>query len=67
MAEITLIDAETDGEQSDTFFIYNSWKGRKKDGKLVNIGLFSIKFKVNIVNKLFSHWALQYTLVILSD
>ena len=41
-------------------------KGRKKK-KFENIELFLIKFKVNIVSKLFSHWELQYTLVILSD
>ena len=63
MAEIILIYAETGGEQIDSFFIYNSLKGRKKEEKIRKYWINLIKFKVNDVNKLFSHWELQYTLV----
>ena len=62
-----LVNTEVDGEQSDTFFIYNSSKGRKKEERIRKYWIIFIKFKVNIVSKLFSHWELQYTLVILSD
>ena len=69
--KIILIEAEIDDEQSDTFFIYNSSKvekeERKKEEKIRKYWIIFIKFKVNIVSELFSHWELQYTLVILSD
>ena len=66
-AKIILIDAETDGEQCDTFFIYNSLKGTKKEEKIRKYWKIFVKFNANIVSKLFSHWELQYTLVVLSD
>ena len=67
VGEIILIDAEIDGEQCDTFFIYNSLKGTKKEEKIRKYWINLIKFKANIDSKLFSHWELQYTLVVLSD
>ena len=67
MAKIILVDAEIEGEQSDTFFIYNSSNGRKKVEKIRKYWIIFIKFKANIASKPFSHWELQHTLVILSD
>ena len=61
------VDAEIDGEQSGTFFIYNSSKGRKKEERICKYWIIFTKFKANIASKLFSYWELQYTLVILSD
>ena len=54
------------GEQSDTFF-YGGSQGKKKEEKVSKYWIIFIKFKVNIANKLFGYWELQYTLVILSD
>ena len=53
--------------KSVTFYIYNSSKGRKKEERIRKYWIIFIKFKADILSKLFCHWELQYTLVILSD